>query len=120
MLEKESPLPYNFDTFLKEFAATFGEADREEVADTKIRSLRQGLHLASTYATKFRQLACDVDWNENDFISQFRYGLRDNMKDLLLTMPQVNTLSEFITQAIVCDNRLFEKCQEKRFEMGLT
>ena len=42
------------------------------------------------------------------------------MKDLLLTMPQVNTLSEFITQAIVCDNRLFERRQEKRFRMGLT
>ena len=34
-------------------------------------------------------------------------------------MPQVNTLSEFITQAIVCDNRLFERRQEERFEMGL-
>ena len=35
-------------------------------------------------------------------------------------MPQVNTLSEFITQAIACDNRLFERCQEKCFGMGLT
>ena len=109
LLEKESPLLYNFDAFLKEFAATFGEADRERVADTKIRSLRQGSRPASTYAAEFRQLACDVDWNENGFISQFRCGLRDDVKDLLLTMPQVNTLSEFITQAIACDNQLFER-----------
>ena len=38
LLKKESPLLYSFDAFFKEFAATFGEADRERVADTKIRS----------------------------------------------------------------------------------
>jgi hypothetical protein len=37
------------------------------------------------------------------------------VKDLLITMPKVETLQEFITQAITCDNRLFERCQEKRF-----
>ena len=61
VLEKKSPLFYNFDAFLKEFAATFGEVDRERVANTKIRSLRQGSRLASTYAAEFQQLACDVD-----------------------------------------------------------
>ena len=82
--------------------------------------MRQGSRPASTFAAEFRQLACDVDWNENGFISQFWCGLCDDVKDLLLTMPQVNTLSEFITQAIACDNRLFERRQEKRFGMGLT
>jgi hypothetical protein len=30
-------------------------------------------------------------------------------------MPKVETLQEFITQAITCDNMFFERCQEKRF-----
>jgi hypothetical protein len=37
------------------------------------------------------------------------------VKDLLITMPKVETLQEFITQAIICDNRLFERRQKKRF-----
>jgi hypothetical protein len=37
------------------------------------------------------------------------------VKDLLVTQPRVETLQEFIPQAITCDNRLFGKCQEKRF-----
>jgi hypothetical protein len=40
------------------------------------------------------------------------------VKDLLITMPKVETLQEFITQAITCDNRLFERRQEKRFGWG--
>jgi hypothetical protein len=45
----------------------------------------------------------------------FPYGLKDDVKNLLITMPKVETLQEFITQAITCDNRLFERRQEKRF-----
>jgi hypothetical protein len=33
----------------------------------------------------------------------------------LITMPNFETLQEFITQAITCDNQLFERRQEKRF-----
>jgi hypothetical protein len=40
------------------------------------------------------------------------------VKDLLITMPKVETLQEFITQAITCDNRLFERRQEKQFGWG--
>jgi hypothetical protein len=40
------------------------------------------------------------------------------MKDLLITMPKVETLEEFITQAITCDNRLFKRHQEKKIGWG--
>jgi hypothetical protein len=35
-------------------------------------------------------------------------------------MPKVETLQEFITQAIICDNWLLEMRQEKRFGWGNT
>ena len=38
------------------------------------------------------------------------------MKDLLITMPRVETLEEFMIQAMTCDNRLFERRQEKRLD----
>ena len=47
-------------------------------------------------------------------MTRFRYGLRDDVKNLLITMPKVDMLEELISQAIVCDNRLFELRQERR------
>jgi hypothetical protein len=47
-------------------------------------------------------------------IRQFQWGLRKYVKDLLLTLPDATTLSEAITQAVRCDNRLFLRKQERR------
>jgi hypothetical protein len=47
-------------------------------------------------------------------IDQFRCGLRDNVQDLLLKFADPSSFSEVITQAIRCDNRLFECHQEKK------
>jgi hypothetical protein len=92
------------------FTVAFG--DREMVVETKMQSLRQETQSATIYAPEFQQLTCDLEWNDKAFINQFRYGLKDNVKDLLITMPKVETLQEFITQAITCNNWLFERRQE--------
>ncbi len=47
-------------------------------------------------------------------IDQFRYGLHDDVQDLLLTLADPSSFSETITQAIRCDNRLFERREEKK------
>jgi len=56
------------------------------------------------YASKFKQLACDISWDETTLISQLQFGLHSDVKDLLLTMLNPTTLSQAITQAIRCDN----------------
>lgn len=113
--EQNSPLLENFEAFMEEFSTTFGDVDKARMADSKIRELQQGSRPASIYASEFRQLSCDVDW-ESDMalVRQFYWGLRDDVKDLLLTMPDVSTLAEAISQAVKCDNRLFERRQNKR------
>ena len=99
---------------MERFTAVFGDSDQEGVAERKIQNLRQGSRSAAIYAAKFQQLTCDLDWNDKAFMTRFRYGLRDDVKNLLITMPKVETLEELISQAIVCDNRLFELRQERR------
>jgi hypothetical protein len=47
-------------------------------------------------------------------IHQFRGGFCDDVQDLLLTLADPSSFHEAITQAIRCDNRLFERCQEKK------
>ncbi|KAH7306614.1 hypothetical protein KP509_22G022100 [Ceratopteris richardii] len=116
ILEKNMAVLHDYEGFLQELTSTFGDEDTSQVAETKLRKLRQGNRPASTYASEFRQLICDLTWHEDYFISQFRWGLRDDVKDLLLMMLEVKTLNEYITQAIQCDNRLFERKQEKQVE----
>jgi len=71
LMEKDSRLLYNLNSFLEVFTTTFGESDRERVAETKLLSLRQGSQSATMYAAEFQNLACDVDWNDKALIHQF-------------------------------------------------
>ncbi len=114
LVETASPLLEDFPAFLAEFEATFGETDRRRVALNRIYTLQQGNRAVSTYASEFRQLACDVGWGDQALRDQFRRGLRSDVKNLLLSLPDPVSLTEAITQAVRCDNRLFEFRQEER------
>ena len=50
LLEKESPLLNNFEDFLSEFKACFGDIDNIRTTINKIRRLRQGDRPTSAYA----------------------------------------------------------------------
>jgi len=116
LIESNDAILRNFPAFVHEFEATFGETDKARVAANRIRLLVQGNRSASTYASEFRQLSCDLSWNDEALISQFRTGLRSDVKDLLLTLPDPVTLTEAIAQAVRCDNRLFERRHETRVQ----
>ena len=67
------------------------------------------------YATNFRLLACDIPWDEAALMDQFRQGLRNDVKDLLLTFHEdPESLTEAISRAVRCDNHLFEQHSEHR------
>ena len=114
LFEKRSPILINFETFLDAFAEVFDEHDKIRWTTTKIRSLRQGASFASVYASDFRQLASDINWDEETLVSQFYWGLKDNVKDLLLSLPDLQTLNEVISQVVKYDNRLFQRRQDQR------
>jgi len=97
----------NFELFLATFVKAFGEHDKIRWAITKIHLLRQGLQSALVYASNFRQLACDINWDEQTLMSQFQWGLQDDVKDLLLSIPDPQTLSGTISQAVKCNNQFF-------------
>ena len=118
LVETASPLLEDFPAFLAEFEATFGETDRRRTALTKLYALQQGSRAASVYASEFRQLACDVNWDDQALIDHFRRGLRSNVKNLLLNFPEPTSLSQAVSQAVLCDNRLFEFRQEERLAWG--
>ena len=62
------------------------------------------------YETNFRLIASHIPWDEQALMEQFRSGLRNDVKDLLLTFPEdPKSLTGAISRAIRCDNRLFER-----------
>ena len=85
LLERHSPLLEDFEGFVNEFQANFGNTDRIRTAVNKIRRLREGDCPASAYVADFRLLACDIPWDKEALIYQFGQGLRNDVKDLLLT-----------------------------------
>ena len=118
ILEKQSPLLNNFEEFISEFKACFGDTDSIRTAINKIRRLRQGDRPASAYAADFRLLPSDIPWDEQALMEQFRYGLRNDVKDLLLTFPEEpKSLTEAISRAVRCDNRLFERRSERQIQL---
>lgn len=114
LFETDSPLLEDLNLFICEFERTFGDFDRATVAANKLHSLSQGLTSASEYAATFRQISCDLQWGEDALIDIFRRGLREEVKDLLLTLPYPKSLNEAITYAVNCDNRLMERRMERR------
>ena len=113
LFEKNVAILSNFEAFLGAFSEVLGEHGKTHSATTKICNLCQGTRSASNYTSEFWQLACDINWDEPALISQFYFGLQDGVKDLLLTLPDRLTLDEAINQAMKCDNRLFERRQDK-------
>lgn len=118
LVEKNSPVLDNYEEFLRQFEAIFGEHDRSRVAAQKIRNMRQANRSAATYAADFQQIQSELDWGDGALIDQFRSGLSGEVKDLMLTMTDPTTLGEVMAQAIRCDERLFERRRERRGEGG--
>jgi hypothetical protein len=81
--------------------------------------LYQGSHPTSIYAADFYQLTCDIDWNDNALISAFRWGLQDDVKDLLLKLLDPLTLTKIITQLVRYNNQLFNRREKWRPTQGL-
>jgi hypothetical protein len=96
------------------FAKAFEDHDKSHSATTKIRVQWQGSHPASVYTLDFWLLACDIKWTEEAFMSQFYWRLWDDVKDLLLSMPDPQTPNEAISQVMKCGNRLFQRHQDLR------
>jgi len=99
---------------MAKFEAVFRDSDKARTLANKLHGLQQRTRSATIYASEFKQLACDVNWEEAALIDHFRCGLRDDVQDLLLTLIDPSSLSEGITHVIRCDNRLFERRQKKK------
>ena len=117
-LEKNFALLNNFEEFISKFKACFGDTDSIRIAINKIRRLRQSEWPASAYSADFHLLSTNIPWDDQALMEQFHFGLRNNVKDLLLAFPEEpKSLTEAISHTVRCDNRLFKWHSECQFQM---
>jgi hypothetical protein len=71
LFERLTPVLNNFEAFLAAFAEAFEDHGKTRSTTTKICVLQQGARPASVYASDFKLLACDINWDEEALMSQF-------------------------------------------------
>lgn len=104
----------NFEKTLKDM---FGDPEEDRTAERQLAQLRQ-TKSASDYATKFKQLAAQLRWEDGPLIVQFYGGLKEDVKDEIARQDRPEELHKFIAMAVRIDNRLFERKQEKQRKPG--
>ena len=87
-VRKGSPLLNNFEDFISEYKAYFGDTDSVRTTINKLRRLCQGDRPSSAYVEDFRLLATDIPWHDQALMEQFCNGLHNDVNDLLLTFPE--------------------------------
>ncbi|KAH6557520.1 hypothetical protein KP509_1Z109500 [Ceratopteris richardii] len=103
------------DSLCKEIQSTIKDLI-EHVQEMK-RLLRQDDRLVSSYALNIKMLFCGTTYQEDYMVNQFRSGLNPEVKHLLLSMPQENTLEDVINQAIQCENQLLKEIEVQESEV---
>jgi hypothetical protein len=107
-------LLHDFDALIEDFRQHFGDPDTEGTALRKIENLRQTGSCAS-YASKFRELLVYVNFNTSTTIQKYYEGLKDEVKDLLLTVhdPPTN-FDDYVDLTTAIDNRLHRREVERK------
>ena len=101
------------DDLLLALRSAWGDPDARATAERKIRDLRQGKDNASTYYSKFATLRARVNWNDDALKDQFRRGLRDEIKDMLIHRDPPANFEAFVKLCISLDNAWHIRQAEK-------
>ena len=95
--------------------------DLESTAYRKIKALHQTGSCAA-YGSHFRELVVYLDWTDKSKIAAFKEGLKDQVRDLLITVrPKPTDFDEFVKICIELDNAIHENELDKhRAKSGST
>jgi hypothetical protein len=90
--------PFTWETFKTSFLEAWGEADEAQTAKDKLKHMQQK-GACSTYVTEFNHYALLSRFDELALRELFYDGLKDGVKDLLLTLPDITSLYDYQKQA---------------------
>lgn len=113
-LAKDNKFFTDFKDFETQITTAFGESDLVQKSKMQLEKLRQAKSCA-VYTTEFNRLITNIGYTDQQaLIDMYQKGLKDSVKDLLLTMPVRKTLLETQQDSIACDERIFQRSQEQK------
>jgi hypothetical protein len=94
----------NLRSLMDSFGKAFGDPDAGRAAHRKITELKQ-TGSAQDYATEFRTLMADLDWNDSAYMAQYRQGLNYKVQEVLsMRENQPADLESLMDVTITIDN----------------
>jgi hypothetical protein len=115
MRKEETELIFtDFETFAEQIRKTFGVTDETREAERELDKIRQIGSMSSFVAT-FRQTISRIDWPEAVFKKIFYDKVKEEIKDELIKIKrEETTLEKYFHEAILIDERLWERKMERR------
>lgn len=99
----------DYSLFVNEFKTYFGDPFLQENARRQLTTLVQGKTSAATYASKFRQLAVDTEFDDSTLRYHYELGLNAAIRQAIAVNDVTfSTLEGLIAYSIKVDNRLFD------------
>lgn len=104
-----------WEAFEEEFVKAFGDPDKEAAAIRQLEALIEKGQKgpATQYASDFRRITMEINWDESTFIHYYRRGLKEEVKDALVYHPIPTSLDVLVNLSIRLDERIWERKQEK-------
>jgi Retrotransposon gag protein len=104
----------DYSQFILDFTALFDDPNAKRHACTSLKRLRQGRGSVLAYSAKFRRLASETGYNEDALLDIFRFGLSEDIKDILSTsLNEPSGLDDFIKFGVRIDQRLYDRKLER-------
>lgn len=110
-----------FAAFRSALTSAFGETDRVDKAKAALGKLRQTKSCAA-YNSEFNRLIADAGYSIADqaiLMDVYQQGLKMDVRNLMLSLPIRDNLEALMTDAMNCDNRIYQLAQQKRGNAGL-
>lgn len=104
-----------YSTFTDRLLKDYGEVDTHHESLRKLRKLSQK-GPCSKYTTDFNILANRTQLNDAAKMDEFRRGLKENVKDMLVNMTRPQNLGVLQQQAVDADYRIYERLSEKKYD----
>ncbi|KAG8792593.1 hypothetical protein FRC12_005584 [Ceratobasidium sp. 428] len=112
----------NSDTFEAGFLANWSDPAAQQVAERQTNTLKQA-GSASNYATEFRVIASELEWDNAALMAAFCQGLKPFVRSKLIEHSiarTITTVENLITTTFLIENTLFEARQETQGTSALS
>jgi len=105
----------DWNSFLEDFKASFGDPDPAGTARHKMDQLKQGAHTIEEYVASFREIADDTGYNDPALVEKFERGLNQSLVDKIYALPEMpKTLKDWIQWSTRLDRQWRQREARKK------